>query len=35
LFQLNPTTPEQFATFVKEQIESYGSLLRAAGVKPD
>ena len=35
LFQLNPTTPEQFAAFVKEQIESYGSLLRAAGVKPD
>ncbi|MBK9606536.1 MAG: tripartite tricarboxylate transporter substrate binding protein [Betaproteobacteria bacterium] len=35
LFQLNPTTPEQFAVFVKEQIESYGSLLRAAGVKPD
>lgn len=35
LFQLNPTTPEQFAVFVKEQIESYGNLLRAAGVKPD
>ena len=35
LFQLNPTTPEQFAAFVKDQIESDGSLLRAAGVKPD
>lgn len=35
LFQLNPSTPEQFAAFVKEQIDSYGSLLRAAGVKPD
>jgi tripartite-type tricarboxylate transporter receptor subunit TctC len=34
-FMPNPSTPEQFAAFIKEQVQSYGSLLRAAGVKPD
>lgn len=33
-FMVNPSTPEQFAAFIKEQMESYGSLLRAAGVQP-
>ena len=33
-FVLNPSTPEQFGTFIKEQIGFYGSLLRAAGVQP-
>ncbi len=34
-FMPNPSTPEQFAAFIHEQVQSYGSLLRAAGVKPD
>lgn len=34
-FMPNPSTPEQFAAFIQEQVQSYGSLLRAAGVKPD
>ena len=34
-FMANPSTPEQFAAFIKEQMESYGKLLRAAGVQPD
>jgi len=34
VFVLNPSTPEQFGTFIKEQIGFYGSLLRAAGVQP-
>ena len=34
-FIANPSTPEQFASFIKEQMESYGKLLRAAGVQPD
>lgn len=34
-FALNPSTPEQFQAFVREQIDSYGKLLRAAGVQPD
>jgi tripartite-type tricarboxylate transporter receptor subunit TctC len=33
-FVLNPSTPEQFAEFCKEQIGFYGSLLRAAGILP-
>ena len=31
----NPSTPEAFAGFIREQVESYGSLLRAAGVEPN
>ena len=34
-FIANPSSPEQFAAFIKEQMESYGQLLRAAGVQPD
>lgn len=34
-FMPNPSTPEQFAAFIQEQVQSYGSLLRAAGVQPD
>ena len=33
-FMVNPSTPEQFAAFIKEQMESYASLLRASGVQP-
>ncbi|MGD9637177.1 MAG: Bug family tripartite tricarboxylate transporter substrate binding protein, partial [Pirellulales bacterium] len=31
----NPSTPEAFAAFIQEQVQSYGSLLRAAGVQPN
>jgi tripartite-type tricarboxylate transporter receptor subunit TctC len=34
-FLPNPSTPEQFAAFIREQVQSYGSLLRAAGVQQD
>ncbi len=34
-FMPNPSTPEAFAGFIREQVESYGSLLRAAGVEPN
>jgi tripartite-type tricarboxylate transporter receptor subunit TctC len=34
-FMPNPGTPEQFAAYIQEQVQSYGSLLRAAGVQPD
>jgi tripartite-type tricarboxylate transporter receptor subunit TctC len=34
-FALNPSSPEQLAQFVKEQIESYRRILRAAGVQPE
>ena len=34
-FALNPSSPEQLADFVKEQIESYRRILRAAGVQPE
>lgn len=34
-FMTHPSTPEEFAAFIREQVDSYGSLLRAAGVKPD
>jgi len=34
-FLPNPSTPEQFAAFIREQVQSYGNLLRAAGVQPD
>ena len=31
----HPSTPEQFGAFIREQVQSYGTLLRAAGVQPD
>ena len=34
-FMPSPSTPEQFGAFIREQVQSYGSLLRAAGVQPD
>ncbi|HEX2566079.1 MAG TPA: tripartite tricarboxylate transporter substrate binding protein [Burkholderiales bacterium] len=34
-FALSPSSPAELAQFVKEQIESYRRILRAAGVQPD
>jgi tripartite-type tricarboxylate transporter receptor subunit TctC len=34
-FALSPSTPEQLAAFVKEQLESYRRTLQAAGVQPE
>jgi tripartite-type tricarboxylate transporter receptor subunit TctC len=34
-FAVNPSSPEQLAQLVKEQLESYRRVLRAAGVEPD
>ncbi len=34
-FVLNPSTPERLGSFVKEQLESYRNILRAAGVQPE
>ena len=34
-FALSPSSPEQLAQFVREQIESYRRILRAAGVEPE
>ena len=34
-FALSPSSPEQLATFVKEQMENYRRTLRAAGVEPE
>jgi putative tricarboxylic transport membrane protein len=34
-FSLSPSSPEQLAAFVKEQIESYRRTLQAAGVEPE
>jgi tripartite-type tricarboxylate transporter receptor subunit TctC len=34
-FALSPSTPEALAALVKEQLESYRRILRAAGVEPD
>ena len=34
-FALTPSSPEQLAAFVKEQMESYRRILRAAGVEPE
>ena len=34
-FMPSPSTPEEFGAFIREQVQSYGSLLRAAGVQPD
>ena len=34
-FALSPSSPEQLAQFVKEQIEGYRGILRAAGVQPE
>jgi tripartite-type tricarboxylate transporter receptor subunit TctC len=34
-FSLSPSSPEQLAAFVKEQMESYRRTLQAAGVQPE
>src|SRR5688572_176287 len=34
-FALAPSSPQRLAEFVKEQLESYRSVLRAAGVQPE
>jgi len=34
-FVPKPGTPAEFAAFINEQFDSYGSLLRSAGVQPD
>lgn len=34
-FALSPSSPEQLAQFVKEQMEGYRRILRAAGVQPE
>jgi tripartite-type tricarboxylate transporter receptor subunit TctC len=34
-FSLSPSSPDRLAAFVKEQMESYRRILRAAGVEPD
>jgi len=34
-FALSPSSPGELAAFVKEQMESYRRILRAAGVEPD
>ena len=34
-FALSPSTPGELAAFVKEQMESYRRILRAAGVEPE
>jgi tripartite-type tricarboxylate transporter receptor subunit TctC len=34
-FALSPSTPEQLAAFVKDQMESYRRTLQAAGVQPE
>jgi tripartite-type tricarboxylate transporter receptor subunit TctC len=34
-FALSPSSPEQLAVFVKEQLESYRRTLQAAGVQPE
>ena len=34
-FVLSPSTPEKLGAFVKEQLESYRKILRAAGVQPE
>ena len=34
-FVLSPSSPEKLGAFVKEQLESYRNILRAAGVQPE
>jgi tripartite-type tricarboxylate transporter receptor subunit TctC len=34
-FILTPSTPEELATFTKEQIDEYRRIMRAAGIQPD
>jgi tripartite-type tricarboxylate transporter receptor subunit TctC len=34
-FVLTPSTPEKLAAYVKEQLESYRSILKAVGIQPE
>ena len=34
-FVLSPSSPEKLGAFVKQQLESYRNILRAAGVQPE
>jgi tripartite-type tricarboxylate transporter receptor subunit TctC len=34
-FILNPSTPEQLGTLVREQLDSYRATMKAAGIEPD
>ena len=34
-FSMNPSTPEELGAFTKSQMDSYRSILRAAGVQPE
>ena len=34
-FVLSPSTPDKLGAFVREQLESYRNILRAAGVQPE
>ena len=34
-FILTPSTPEELATFTKEQIDEYRRIMRAAGIRPE
>ncbi|MFZ4757048.1 MAG: Bug family tripartite tricarboxylate transporter substrate binding protein [Burkholderiaceae bacterium] len=34
-FILNPSTPEQLGTLVREQLDSYRTTMKAAGIEPD
>ena len=34
-FALSPSSPAELAHFVKQQIESYRRILRAAGIQPE
>ena len=34
-FAMNPSTPEELGAFTKSQMDSYRSILRAAGVQPE
>jgi len=34
-FVMTPSSPERLGEFVKEQMESYRNILRAAGVQPE
>jgi len=34
-FMLNGSTPEQLGTLVRDQLESFRSTLKIAGVEPD
>jgi tripartite-type tricarboxylate transporter receptor subunit TctC len=32
---LSPTTPEQFAAYIRSEIDKWGKVVQAAGIKPN